>query len=959
MKINRFALVAGVLALGVAACGDDVQVVEPTPPQPPLPPAVTASMAPASASVLIGNSVVFAVNASGGVAGDAASWTCASSNSGIATVSVVSAGCQATGVAAGSVTITATVTKSGETVNVGAQLTVTEEAAGEPAFIILKGVTGEGETDASGLKGRVDVNLAVERGDQTLERLSVLVDGEVAAYQSFGSPAMAAPEDDAAAEQAVYDFTLSFDSDGYDLHGDHLHVDYMNGEHSISAELQIAGGMMADGMMGHETISSNVMTVEFDNDDGFIVTADLGHNSALGDGGKRWYGGPTNGHIVISALAVSYSGAEIGEVAVGLEGCDAEEAEGDDHGNGGDDPHAAADISFEFDCEGEDADRAITVSSAGETLTILNADDLPEANIDMEGPDSAPIIVANRNGREEGWINAAVGIAGEYHDKNAKDNWLVEGGEGDTGVGGYHMAVRIGADLEKALEASASSSVPAESDDNDAYCAVAVATDDLGNLAGLPDADDDCREAPAGEDVMVTLIDTVDNDTTVAYGFDITPADSTDAKSVSFSEQTLMFGVDTTAPTVEFADADSLRFNSDIGDIALEPEDDESDVGNSGLADDDGLQVRVQRRDASKTAYLTVAADGSISNTAQTDDGDDYTSITDEDVDFTDPADAYYTVTAMAQDKAGNSSDVIGYTLVYDDGDPTATAPAVPGVIEAGKAFDGAAYLNDGLSIRDYYGHASYGVNFNLGIGVPIEVDAFNAASLTYLNHPVTATVGIHTTGGVLPPYAALQTATGATPTAMSGVSVFVRDQTNDYQSADEKLSPTGAPDKDSEDDIFATGAFNVAWKGLGGDAGDDYDVCALSGGCGDETGTTEDEEDFPTSLKVEIEYQNTASGTFSNPLERVDFWVTDVNGTSWYVGSDTSGTSGRVGGTGDDARYRMWSYSVTLSGELINMATRSDTGGTGTPMIVAIGVNDENVGLSQSTNVDISTEKP
>ena len=267
MKLNRSTLMAGMLAIGVAACGDDVQIVEPTPPVPPPPPAVTASMAPASASVLIGNSVVFAVNASGGVAGDAASWTCASSNSGIATVSVVSAGCQATGVAAGSVTITATVTKSGETVNVGAQLTVTEEAAGEPAFLILKGVTGEPpkgsdqRTGTDGLKGRVDVSLGVERGDQTLERLSILVDGEVVAYQSFGSSmGMAAPEDDAAAEQAIYDFTLSFDSDDYDAETGA--TTYANGEHMLSAELQIAGGMMSDGMMGHETISSNVLTVD-------------------------------------------------------------------------------------------------------------------------------------------------------------------------------------------------------------------------------------------------------------------------------------------------------------------------------------------------------------------------------------------------------------------------------------------------------------------------------------------------------------------------------------------------------------------------------------------------------------------------------------------------------------------------------------------------------------------------
>ena len=154
------------------------------------------------------------------------------------------------------------------------------------------------------------------------------------------------PEDaDAAAEQAVHEFTMSFNSAGYDDHG---HPDYTNGEHTISAELQIAGGMMADGMMGHETISSNVQTVTFDNDDGYIVTADLGHNSALDDNGARWYGGPANGHIVISALGVIYSGKETGAVTIGLgDDCEAEEDDGDDgHDHGGEG------VSFEFDCDG-------------------------------------------------------------------------------------------------------------------------------------------------------------------------------------------------------------------------------------------------------------------------------------------------------------------------------------------------------------------------------------------------------------------------------------------------------------------------------------------------------------------------------------------------------------------------------------------------------------------------------
>ena len=108
--------------------------------------------------------------------------------------------------------------------------------------------------------------------------------------------------------------------------------------------------MMADGMMGHETISSNVITVEFDNDDGFVVSANLGQASMLDDDGRRWYGGPLNGHIEISALAVIYSGEELGEVAIGLAGCEAEEAEGD--GDGDDHGHGGGGASFEFDCDG-------------------------------------------------------------------------------------------------------------------------------------------------------------------------------------------------------------------------------------------------------------------------------------------------------------------------------------------------------------------------------------------------------------------------------------------------------------------------------------------------------------------------------------------------------------------------------------------------------------------------------
>ena len=250
--------------------------------------------------------------------------------------------------------------------------------------------------------------------------------------------------------------------------------------------------------------------------------------------------------------------------------------------------------------------------------------------------------------------------------------------------------------------------------------------------------------------------------------------------------------------------------------------------------------------------------------------------------------------------------------------------------------------------------------DFNLGIGLPIDVDGFDAASLTNLNHPVSATVGIHTAGGVLPPYKALQTNAGQSPEDMSEVAVFVTvDQASVYYSASTMVSPTGALMVD-DGKLYAQDGFTVAWEGR--NAGDMYEVCALPGGCGDEDNGEVDAGDFPTSLEVEVRAIAPMGGTFSNPFERVDFYVTDVNGTSWYVGSDMSGTSERVGGEEENARWRAWSYSVTLPGAMVGMATRADTSVDAVspvdPMIRAVAVNDENVGLVQASPVDITYGK-
>ena len=91
---------------------------------PPPPPPLAVSMSPTSADVEIGGTVEFTIQVSGGEPSSTATWTCTSSNTGIASPSVTDSGCSATGVTAGSVTITAAITKAGEVSQAEASLEV-------------------------------------------------------------------------------------------------------------------------------------------------------------------------------------------------------------------------------------------------------------------------------------------------------------------------------------------------------------------------------------------------------------------------------------------------------------------------------------------------------------------------------------------------------------------------------------------------------------------------------------------------------------------------------------------------------------------------------------------------------------------------------------------------------------------------------------------------------------------
>ena len=440
-KFVRFAGVAVLaLTIGVVSCDDDdpVAPVAPTvtvtvPPTTPTPPPLVVTMDPPSADVAVGSNVVFAVNASGGAAGATASWTCESSDTTIATASMASAGCQATGVAPGGVTITAAVTKGSETGNVGSQLTVMGPQVGDQAFILLHSIKWGDEnenTETTGLKGRVDVQANVERGDQVLEAVTLLVDGDSVAATSFGVVAEPAVEEPAA--QAIHAFTLSFDTDDYDSSTGS--PAYMNGDHEISMQLKVAGSA---------PISSNALAVDFANDDGVYVTVSGLGAGALNSGtGQRWYGGPAAA-VEITALPVMYSGGSTASVGIGAF-C------GDEDGS----TATAAPFVLTPECKGT-GERTATFTADGADIGVLNSDVFP-LYLDYDGP-SAPIFSPNPNNREDGWVNLTVDFGGEQGSSN-KDGWLTYNDDDDSGVGGYQPVLRYaeedGASVEDAIAAA-------------------------------------------------------------------------------------------------------------------------------------------------------------------------------------------------------------------------------------------------------------------------------------------------------------------------------------------------------------------------------------------------------------------------------------------------------------------------------------------------------------------------
>jgi len=306
MKFHRSALFAGLLALGVAACGDDVQIVDAPPPPPP---ALNATLAPNASSILVGQVADYGVGVSGGATGVTATWTCTSANTTVASVVVTATGCRATGLAAGNTSINVVVTKGDQTANASSGISVSTVVS-VPARLSIDGMTmvmpGPPPVivtaPINAVQGQLDVRLSLIRNSETPTLVELLLGGVVVASQTLANQAPAEVD----GQQAVEPIQFSFNTAFYTVSGTTATPRHLNGPRVLSARVTVGGGTV-------RTATESVTITLVNPDQIHIANLVLPTNNALSAGGQIWYGGNT-GSVGFTAIPVMFSGRGVSSV---------------------------------------------------------------------------------------------------------------------------------------------------------------------------------------------------------------------------------------------------------------------------------------------------------------------------------------------------------------------------------------------------------------------------------------------------------------------------------------------------------------------------------------------------------------------------------------------------------------------------------------------------------------------
>lgn len=289
-KFTRSLIALGALT-ALAACGDDVSVA----PQPVA--AVTAVSVTGPSTISVGQIVTFGasvtVSPGSGTPSTAVTWS--TGNASVATVDATTG--SVTGVAAGSTVITAT---AGNGVSGSAAVTVGAQAPPTVSISSVTGINGQA-VNFNDVNGQIDVAVNFDPGGFVVDKVELLLDGNVVATQTFTAQQLAdlrlaiVSADVAEAVQLIHFLvnTAQFDaSTGV--------ASFFNGSHTLSVRVTVAGG----GSGGSATPS---LALVFNNASGVVlsVTNDNGSdpdNAINPTTGLAWIGGD----ITVKAVGVSY-----------------------------------------------------------------------------------------------------------------------------------------------------------------------------------------------------------------------------------------------------------------------------------------------------------------------------------------------------------------------------------------------------------------------------------------------------------------------------------------------------------------------------------------------------------------------------------------------------------------------------------------------------------------------------
>jgi hypothetical protein len=308
-KLYRSLLWSGLLVAGVAACGDDVTVAPP-----PNQGVQSVTVGPTGVTIAVGQTLQMAaaVNADAGIA-TTVTWT--SSNP--ATASVDPASGLVTGIASGSVAITACSTVA---TGVCGQATVTV-ASTTPAVISIKSITvgnSNVPVNINNVAGQIEVTMNLDSGTQTVSSVDVLIDGNVACSQGFSAIQLATARAQAALVAGdnpnaalVVEIQCSINTAEFDAAG---LVKFLNGPHQVSARVNLVGSA---------PVATPSTQLVFNNASGFVLTLTTDNGTDPGSAidprtGLQWLGGS----ITLNFLGVSFipGGVTITNVALPLFG---------------------------------------------------------------------------------------------------------------------------------------------------------------------------------------------------------------------------------------------------------------------------------------------------------------------------------------------------------------------------------------------------------------------------------------------------------------------------------------------------------------------------------------------------------------------------------------------------------------------------------------------------------------